>query len=48
MHYWNDDMSGWDWLWGTLTMGLWVVLIGLVVYVAVKFAQGDRERKSHP
>lgn len=44
----SDHMSGWDWLWGTFMMGFLIVLIGLVVYVAVKLAQGDRERKSHP
>ena len=42
------DMNGLDWLWGTLMMGFWIVLLGLVVYIAVKLAQGDRERKSHP
>jgi heme/copper-type cytochrome/quinol oxidase subunit 2 len=36
MHAWVD---GWGWFWMTLMMGLWVVLIGAVVYVAVRFAQ---------
>ena len=44
----SHDMSGWDWVWGTFMMGFWVVLIGLVVYFAVKLAQGERGRKSHP
>jgi hypothetical protein len=29
-------------------MGFWIVLIGVVVYVAVKLAQGDRPHKSRP
>ena len=31
-------MDGWDWAWMTLMMGFWVVLLGVVVYVAVKLA----------
>jgi uncharacterized membrane protein (DUF4010 family) len=34
-------MDGWDWLWGTLMMGFFIVLIGFVVYVAVRLAQRD-------
>lgn len=45
--YWHN-MSGWDWLWGTFMMGFWLVLVGLVVYVVVKWAQGDRARRSQP
>ena len=30
--YWHD---GWDWLWMTLAMGFWLVVLGIVVYVAV-------------
>ena len=36
------DMQGWDWLWGSLMMGFWIVLLGLVVYVAVKLATRER------
>jgi hypothetical protein len=32
-------MDGWDWLWMTFMMGVWIVLIGGVVYVAVRLAQ---------
>ena len=32
-------MHGWDWLWMTFGMGFWIVLIGVVVYVAVRLAQ---------
>jgi heme/copper-type cytochrome/quinol oxidase subunit 2 len=34
--------DGWDWLWMTLTMGFWLVVLGVVVYVAVRLAQRDR------
>ena len=44
--YW-DHMKGLDWLWGTLMMGFWIAVLGLVVYIAVKWAQGDRHRRSH-
>ena len=35
-HYYWD--SGWDWLWMSLMMAFWVVLIGAVIYVAVRLA----------
>ena len=43
----GHDMSGLDWLWGSFMMGFGVVVIGVVVYIAVRLAQGDRERKGH-
>jgi hypothetical protein len=33
MHYW---MNGWDWAWMSFVMASWVVLLGAVVYVAVR------------
>lgn len=36
MHTWMD---GTDWIWMTLMMSFWVVLLGAVVYVAVRLAQ---------
>lgn len=36
MHVW---MNGWDWVWMTLMMGFWVVLLGGVIFVAVRLAQ---------
>lgn len=45
--YW-DHMDGWDWLWATFMMGVWVVLLGTVIYIAVRLAQGDRHGKSQP
>ena len=47
MYGW-DHMSGWGWFLGTLTMTFWLVVLGLVVYVAVRLAQGDRGGKSGP
>ena len=41
--YWHD---GWDWLWMTFTMTFWLVVLGVVVFLAVRLAQGDRGRKS--
>ena len=43
MYGW-DHMDGWDWLWGTLMMGFWIVLLGLVVYIAVRVAHHDHDR----
>lgn len=36
MHMWMD---GWDWLWMTLMIGFWLVVVGAVVFVAVRVAQ---------
>lgn len=41
-----DHMGGWGWFLGSLAMVLWIVLLGLVVYIAVKLAQGDRGGKT--
>ena len=38
MNEW-DHTDGWDGLGATFMMGVWVVLIGIVVYVAVRLAQ---------
>ena len=40
--YW---MTGWDWIWMTFMMVFWIVVLGAVVYIAVRVAQrppGDR------
>jgi len=42
MYHYTD---GWDWLWMTLIMGFWVVILAVVVYIAVKLAQGGRGGK---
>ena len=36
--------DGWDWLWMTITMGVWLVALGAVVFVAARLAQRDRSR----
>jgi hypothetical protein len=36
MHTWMD---GSDWIWMTLMMSFWVVLLGVAVYIAVRLAQ---------
>ena len=38
--------GGWDYLWATLMMGFWIVLLGVVVFVAVRLASGDRTKQS--
>jgi flagellar biogenesis protein FliO len=40
-------MDGWDWLWMTFGMGFWLVLIGVVVYIAVRLAT-RRPRAGRP
>lgn len=35
MHTWID---GWDWLWMTLTMGFWLVVLG-AFYIALRLGQ---------
>ena len=39
MYHWMDD-SGWFWM--SLMMIFWVVVLGTVVYVAVRLANGNR------
>ena len=41
MYGW-DHMGGWSWFFGSLMTVSWIVLLGLVVYIAVRLAQGDR------
>ena len=37
-------MDGWDWFWMTFMIGFWVVVLGVVVYVAVKLATRPTDR----
>jgi hypothetical protein len=37
MHTWIDGL---DWLWMALMMGFWLVVLGAVIYIAVRLAQG--------
>lgn len=35
----HASMDGWNWIWMTFMTGFWVVLLGAVVYIAVRLAQ---------
>jgi hypothetical protein len=43
-HMYGDWNSGLDWLWITLMMLLWIVVIGGIVYAAVRLAL-EHQRK---
>ena len=32
-------VEGWDWFWITLLMGFWLVVLGAVIFIAVRLAQ---------
>jgi hypothetical protein len=36
MYHW---MNGWSWLWMSFMMVFWVVVLGAVVFIAVRLAQ---------
>jgi hypothetical protein len=36
-------MSGWAWVWMTFMMLFWIVLLGAVVYIAVKLGIQPRD-----
>ena len=36
------DGDGSDWIWMTFGMGAWVIVIGVVVYLAVRLANRDK------
>ena len=38
-------VDGWNWLWMTLMMGFWIVILVLVVYLVVKLTQGNHSGK---
>ena len=42
----GDHMSGWDWIWMTLMMSFWIVLLGVVIFFAVRLAQSNRSGKT--
>lgn len=43
MYYW---MEGWDWVWMSFVMLFWALVVGVVVYVAVKLADRSHRRPS--
>ena len=40
--HWDRDFGGADWLWMSLSMTVWLLLLGAVVYVAIRLATRDR------
>ena len=38
----SDHMDGFDWVWMTLMPVVWIALIGVAVYVAVRLANRKR------
>lgn len=42
-HMGDDGWSGWMWLWGTLMMLLWIAVIGVAVWLVVRFAGPHRD-----
>ncbi len=44
MYGWHD-MDGWGWFFGSMMMLFWAVVVALLVFIAVKLAQGDRGGK---
>jgi heme/copper-type cytochrome/quinol oxidase subunit 2 len=45
MYHWMD---GWGWFWMTFMMFFWIVVLGAVVYAAVKLAnRPPSEPRSH-
>jgi hypothetical protein len=40
------SMDGWDWLWMSFMSAFWLLLLGAVVYVAVRLATRPPHRSS--
>lgn len=47
-HMYGDWDSGWDWLWMTLTMLVGLVVLGGVVYAAVRLALQNQHQQKPP
>lgn len=37
-------MNGWDWVWMSFMMTFWLIVLGAIVYAAVRLAQRPPER----
>ena len=48
MHGYGSYHDGWDWFWMVPTMLLWIVVLGGVVYAAVRLAIQHSERPKPP
>ncbi|WP_433229049.1 SHOCT domain-containing protein [Actinomadura formosensis] len=42
-HMGGNDWSGWMWLWGTIMMLLWIAVIGVAVWLVIRFAGPRRD-----
>jgi heme/copper-type cytochrome/quinol oxidase subunit 2 len=40
-------MNGWNWIWMSLMIVTWAIVIGVLVYVAVRLATHPPDRKEH-
>ncbi len=50
-HMYGSWGTGWDWLWMTFMVLLWIAVIGGIVYAAVRIAishQPDRNHRGRP
>jgi len=43
-HMYGSWGSSWDWLWMSLVMFGWLVVLGGIVYVAVRFALQNQQK----
>jgi hypothetical protein len=43
-HMYGNWNSGWDWLWMTTMMVFWVVVLGGIVYAAVRLALQHQQK----
>ena len=41
-------MTGWDWFWAVPMMLLWIVVLGGVIYAAVRLAFRHEHEAKHP
>ena len=49
MYHYMRDQSGWDWFWMVPMMLLWIIVLGAVVYGAVRLAlQHSRNQPPQP
>ena len=48
MYHSMHDNSGWDWFWMVPMMLLWVVVLGGVVYAAVRLALSHNQQPKPP
>lgn len=47
-HMYGNWGSAWDWLWMTFMVVLWLVVIGAIVYAAVRLAVQHEHQQKPP